>query len=197
MKKVGIVIRDFEENDKLFVGRRKDVIDVFLKYSVQVILIPIYFPFSQVLHLVSLCDGIVLSGGDHFDVNDFLLVKYLYDENIPTLGICLGMQAIALSFGGEEINVCSDHYHGIHEIFVKQSTLLHQILKEDHIIVNSRHKTGVIYSTLEVSAKSLEGIVEAIEDKSKKFFLGVEWHPESFANKKSDLIFESFIKSLD
>ena len=197
MKKVGIVIRDFEENDKWFVGCRKDVIDALLKYSVQVILIPITFPFQQVIDLISLCDGLVLSGGDHFDVNDFLLVKYLYEQNIPTLGICLGMQAMALSFGGEEVNVTSNHYQGIHEIVVRQDTLLYHLLKTDHVLVNSRHKTGVINTTLEVSAKSLDGTIEAVEDKSKKFFLGLEWHPESFANKNSDLIFESFIKSLD
>ena len=73
MKKIGIVIRDFEENDKLFVGCRKDVVDTFLKYSVQIILIPIYLDFSKVLFLVNLCDGIVLTGGDHFLPNAFLL----------------------------------------------------------------------------------------------------------------------------
>lgn len=66
MKKVGIVIRDFWENDKEFVGCRTDVLDSFFKYPVNIISIPIYFDFGKVLELVSLCDGIVLMGGDHY-----------------------------------------------------------------------------------------------------------------------------------
>lgn len=65
MKKIGIVIRDFIENDKEFVGCRKDIIDVFIKYPVEIILIPIYLDFNKVLSLVNLCDGIVLTGGNH------------------------------------------------------------------------------------------------------------------------------------
>ena len=196
MKKVGIVIRDFEENDKLFVGCRKDLVDTLSKYPVQILFIPIYFPFEQIIDLISLCDGVILSGGDHFYDNDFLLVKYLYEKDIPTLGICLGMQTMAITFGGKEIRVGVNHYHDNHEVLVRQNTRLYQILKKDCILVHSRHKTGVIDTTLKVSAKSLDGIIEAVEDSSKKFFWGLEWHPESLQNKNSDLIFEAFIKSL-
>ena len=66
MKKIGIVIRSFEENDKVFVGCRKDVIDVFLKYPVEILLIPVFLPTFQVLAMVRQCDGMVLTGGDHF-----------------------------------------------------------------------------------------------------------------------------------
>ncbi len=196
MKKIGIVIRDFEENGKIFVGCRKDVIDAFLKYSVQIILIPIYYDFNKVLALVDFCDGIVLTGGDHFLPNDFLLVNYLYKCNKPTLGICLGMQAMGLSFGkGEEINVSYSHGNK-HEIFIKKNTLLDNIMKQKSVLVNSRHKTAISSTNLGVSATAFDGVIEAVEDIKKRFFLGVEWHPESLANKNSDLIFDAFIKSL-
>ena len=200
MKKIGIVIRDFEENSKEFVGCRKDVVDVFLKYPVEIILIPIYLNFNKVLYLVNLCDGVVLTGGDHFLSNDFLLVDYLYQRDIPTLGICLGMQAMALSFGsGEEINVSSFHNkknNDTHHIIIKENTLLSEIIHEKCILVNSRHKTGISHTNLGVGAKAEDGVIEAVEDKQKRFFLGVEWHPESLKIKNSDLIFEAFIKSL-
>ena len=197
MKKIGIIVREFEENNKSFIGCRKDVLDVFLKYPAQIILIPINLLWDQVLYLVELCDGIVLTGGDHFVDNDFLLVQYLYKQDIPTLGICLGMQAMALSFGGYgEIKVGNNHYLKEHAIVIKKNSLLYSILGVEQSVVNSRHKTGVQNTNLVVSARAFDGVIEAVEDKKKKFFLGLEWHPESLVNKKSDLIFEAFIKSL-
>ena len=197
MKKIGIVIRDFKENSKEFVGCRKDVVDAFSKCPVEIILIPIYLDFNKVLYLVNLCDGVVLTGGDHFLSNDFLLVYYLYQCNIPTLGICLGMQAMALSFGGYgEIKVGNNHYLKEHAIVIKKNSLLYSILGVEQSVVNSRHKTGVQNTNLVVSARAFDGVIEAVEDKKKKFYLGLEWHPESLVNKKSDLIFEAFIKSL-
>ena len=197
MKKIGIIVREFEENNKSFIGCRKDVLDVFLKYPVQIILIPIDLLWDQILYLVQLCDGIVLTGGDHFVDNDFLLVQYLYKQDIPTLGICLGMQAMALSFGGYgEIKVSNKHYSKEHAIVIKKNSLLYSILGVEQSVVNSRHKTGVQNTNLVVSARAFDGVIEAVEDKKKKFFLGLEWHPESLVNKKSDLIFEAFIKSL-
>ena len=197
MKKIGIIVREFEENNKSFIGCRRDVLDVFLKYPVQIILIPIDLLWDQILYLVQLCDGIVLTGGDHFVDNDFLLVQYLYKQDIPTLGICLGMQAMALSFGGYgEIKVGNNHYLKEHAIVIKKNSLLYSILGVKQSVVNSRHKTGVQNTNLVVNARAFDGVIEAVEDKKKKFFLGLEWHPESLVNKKSDLIFEAFIKSL-
>ena len=197
MKKIGIIVREFEENNKLFVGCRKDVLDTFLKYPVQIILIPINLSWEQILYLVCLCEGIVLTGGDHFVDNDFLLVQYLYEKDIPTLGICLGMQAMALSFGEYgEVNVENNHYLRTHPVVIKKDSLLYNILESEQIIVNSRHKTGVQNTNLVISARAWDGVIEAVEGKNKRFFLGLEWHPESWANKNSDLIFEAFIKSL-
>ena len=200
MKKIGIVIRSFEENDKLFVGCRKDVVDVFLNYPVEVIFIPIFLSYNQVINLVNMCDGVVLTGGDYFLENDFLLVRYLHQKNIPTLGICLGMQAMGLTFHGKEIGVNKEIHqktNGVHDILIYKNTKLHHILGKERIAVNSRHQSGIINTTLSVSARSLDGVIEAIEDKNKRFFLGVEWHPETLPNKNSDLIFEAFIKSLE
>ncbi len=199
MKKIGIVIRSFQENDKCFVGCRKDVMDAFLNYPVQIVLIPIDLSWKQILFLVQLCDGVVLTGGDHFTHNDFLIVQYLYQNDIPTLGICLGMQVMALSFGvGQEIDVSFHNKkdNGMHPIIIKEKTVLRQIVHHECILVNSRHKTAISSTDLVISAISQDGVIEAVEDARKRFFLGVEWHPESFNNKNSDLIFEAFIKSL-
>ena len=47
-----------------------------------------------------------------------------------------------------------------------------------NISVNSRHSFELKGSNLVVSARSNDGVIEAIEDTNKRFFLGVQWHPE-------------------
>lgn len=200
MKKIGIIVRSFEENGKWFVGCRKDVLDVFDNYSVDIILIPIYFSFKYIKSLLKLCDGVILTGGNKFHPNDFLLVRYLYHYDIPTLGICLGMQIMALSLGyGHEIDVGYIHQlknNEVHNICIKKDSLLYKIIGENKISVNSRHYTGISSTNLDICAISEDSVIEAVEAPNKRFFLGLQWHPESLKDKKSDLIFLSFIKSL-
>lgn len=200
MKKIGIIVRSFEENGKWFVGCRKDVLDVLEDYSVNIILIPIYFSFEYIKSLLKLCDGVILTGGNKFHPNDFLLVQHLYNCDIPTLGICLGMQIMALSLGdGHEFDVSSIHQlknNEVHNIYIKKGSLLYKIIGEDKISVNSRHYTGISSTNLNVCAVSEDNIIEAVEDPNKRFFLGLQWHPESLKDKKNDLIFQNFIKSL-
>lgn len=51
------------------------------------------------------------------------------------------------------------------------------------------------YTNLSQVAYSEDGIIEAIEDKTKKFFIGVQWHPETLINdKSSNKLFDEFIK---
>ena len=48
--------------------------------------------------------------------------------------------------------------------------------------VNSRHKESIINPNLDITAISADGLIEALEDKNKKFFVGVQWHPESMTS---------------
>lgn len=196
IKNIGIILREFEENNKRFIGIREDLFKTFYQYNVNLIGIPISNNFNKTKKLIDLCDGIVLSGGSVFLEQDFLVVDYLYKNNIPTLGICLGMQAMARYFSDKlEINIpnhLSDNKY-VHYISIEENSLLKKIVKKDKILVNSRHKSAVVDTTLKVSAKSQDGIIEAVEDTNKKFFLGVEWHPESLNDINSKNLFDYFI----
>lgn len=158
--------------------------------------IPLANDFSKTIELIKECNGIILSGGDNFIDKDYLLVKYLHDNNIPTLGICLGMQAMAQYFSSEveidvinhKLNDCDGHFINIYE-----NSLLHKIMKKNRIFVNSRHKSAVIDTKLVISARSDDNVIEAIEDSTKHFFLGVEWHPESLNDLYSERLFDYFI----
>ena len=197
IKNIGIVIRDFEENNKKFIGTRLDLFEVFYKYNVNLIGIPIGNDFEKTINLINLCDGIVLSGGDKFLKQDFLLIDYLYKNDIPTLGICLGMQGMAKYLSNEDEVFIDNHLSNkkyVHHINISKESLLYKIIKKKRILVNSRHRSAIKNTFLDVCAVSDDGIIEGVEDKTKKFFLGLEWHPESLDDENSKKIFEYFIK---
>lgn len=85
----------------------------------------------------------------------------------------------------------------VHEISIQTDSKLYEILREQKIKVNSRHGKCVPHTSLSKVAYSEDGIIEAIEDKTKKFFIGVQWHPETLMKDKySNRLFEEFIKTL-
>jgi len=196
IKTIGIIMRNFHENNKKFVGTRKDLFRKLYDYNIKVIGIPVDNDYIKTIELVNECDGIILSGGDNFIEQDFLLVKYLHKNNIPTLGICLGMQTMARCFSDlEEVDVVNHKLSDSngHYINIYKDTLLYKIMKTDRIFVNSRHKSAIIDTNLCISSRAEDNIIEAVEDSEKKFFLGVEWHPESLADLYSKKLFDYFI----
>ena len=152
--------------------------------------------FNKIKNIIDLCNGFFLQGGsDYYDI-DILITKYLYENNIPTLGICLGMQTMAMGFNGtmSEINGHNSKNKYVHAIKINENSKLYNIIKKDKIFVNSRHNSYIVNTDLDVSATN--NIIEAIEDKNKKFFIGVQWHPESIMDENSILLFNSFFLSI-
>ena len=152
--------------------------------------------FNKIKNIIDLCNGFILQGGsDYYDI-DILITKYLYENNIPTLGICLGMQTMAMTFNGtisETKNHNSKNKY-VHDIKINENSKLFNIIKKDKIFVNSRHNSYIVNTDLDVSTTN--NIIEAIEDKNKKFFIGVQWHPESIMDENSILLFNSFFLSI-
>lgn len=148
--------------------------------------------FNQYL---SLCDGFILQGGSETDPLNLSIIKKIHDLNIPLLGICLGMQEMALTYQGIEKNI-SHHQNTYHQIYIYDQTLLYKIINKPYIVVNSRHHTAIKNPKLTISAKSNDNIIEAIEDTHKLFFLGLQFHPENLyqVNSSSKKIFDYFVK---
>ena len=73
----------------------------------------------------------------------------------------------------------------------------------DYAILSILKKTGLnvkdylICTDLSIVGISNDGIIEAIEDKNKRFFIGVQWHPESMIEYDSiqNKIFKKFINA--
>lgn len=193
MVTIGIVNRiDKTLNNNVYVFN-KEIIDYLLNNNVRII--PL---ISYDIDLIKQCNGFILPGGDDKTI-DFKIIKYAYELDIPLLGICLGMQSIGEYFNGTLINV-DNHYskdNYVHEINILKSSKIYNILKQEKIKVNSRHKMKLINTDIFISAKATDGTIEVIEDKYKRFFVGVEWHPESMItyDLNSKKLLDSFIKS--
>lgn len=134
----------------------------------------------------------------------------------PILGVCRGCQILNVAAGG---NLYQDiysqisgnliqHYqkspkgHGSHEIHIRKDSLLHQLVGVERWRVNSRHHQASknIVNSFQVSAKTIDGIIEAIESKEHTFVLGLQWHPENMVSANDQLaikIYEGFIKSCE
>lgn len=143
------------------------------------------------------CDGVILPGGSDITKDNLDLIKYLYDHDIPVLGICLGMQEMGYLFNGEfnlesNLNHLKPNIDYVHDVFINNNSYLYDILKKDMIKVNSRHKDCLVKTDLTIS--SISDVIESIEDKDKKFFIGVQWHPEDLKDNNTKLLIDEFIK---
>lgn len=177
------------------------------------LIVPVTADEALLERMLGVADGVLLTGGGDFDpkywgeeiipqsntpsperdVFDLLLVKWAYRLSLPVLGICRGMQAINIAFGG---SVIQDIYSQCkvdllnhsqkeprnvesHAVNVAADSLLKSVVGCDSMTVNSFHHQAVgrIAENCVVSAVAPDGIVEAIEMPFHRM-IAVQWHPE-------------------
>ena len=159
--------------------------------------IPIGIPNeTNILEYLNICKGIIFQGGDTIEKFNLNTIKILKEKDIPTLGICLGMQEMFYENNDYDIK---NHKNTTHKVNINNDTLLHKILNKDTIIVNSRHKSSLHNPTYKISGIADDNIVESLEDSKQKFFIGLQWHPENIydLSHESRLIFDYFVKICD
>jgi len=166
-------------------------------------------------------DAFILSGGDdpktepfnapsHPEITPVLdarqsfetaLINQLHNNpQIPLLGICLGMQMLALTTGGS-LNQHLPDTHPTHADHWKND---HPIISANESILPSgtsfsAHRQAVADpGTYKVLATAPDGIIEAIHDPTAKFRLAIQWHPErtQFAPLGQNL-FNKLIAAID
>ena len=132
------------------------------------------------------------------------LFKKAYCENKPILGICRGIQVMNVFLGGSLIQHIDGHKQDAARDVCAHSVLLKSMLSDimctEEIDVNSFHHQAIkqLAPSLEIDAVSPDGIIEAVHDKTRKFCLGVQWHPEIYYTEDEDAakIFRAFAGAL-
>lgn len=181
------------------------------------VLIPPVADNDVLLSTLDTLDAIVLSGGGDFnplwageqpvpqlhninnerDLPELLLTRYAFDRQLPMLGICRGIQTLAMSLGGHveqdikpsptliKHSQTSHQSTQTHSVNIKPGTMLSEIFDgEDTIYVNSFHHQAVDNpgKHMRTAATAPDGTIEAIESSEQKPVIGVQWHPEWLAD---------------
>ena len=130
--------------------------------------------------------------------------------NLPLLGICGGMQALNVAFGGSLYqDIDSQRPHPLrhrqtaqatqlsHAVKIAPNSVLRRIVRTATMRVNSSHHQSVkdVAPSLQASALAPDGIIEAIESTAQRFLLGIQWHPEFLFDRhdRHRRLFEAFL----
>jgi putative glutamine amidotransferase len=125
------------------------------------------------------------------DTAELMLMRAALAADLPLLGICRGMQLMAVAHGGKLHQHLPDvlgHYNhrpisgpkfGEHLVRLEPGSRCHQLLG-DALMVNSFHHQGVRDPGLLKATGWCpdDGLIETVEDPAKRFTVGVQWHPE-------------------
>ena len=131
-------------------------------------------------------------------------------RNIPILGICRGFQLINVAAGGTlyqdlslipgnilKHNQVSNPTLKTHKVEIKENSVISSIFGKE-TMVNSFHHQVIdkVANDFIVVAKASDGVVEAIEHKTYKFLVAVQWHPEMLAVncEKARELFSKFVE---
>jgi gamma-glutamyl-gamma-aminobutyrate hydrolase PuuD len=138
------------------------------------------------------------------DAGELALLGAALERDIPTLAICRGFQLLNVLRGGDLVQhlpetVGHDRHRetlGVfseHPVEVKEGTRLASILGPRHDSVRSSHHQGVgkIGDGLVETAWAEDGSLEGLEDPTKRFAVGVLWHPEMEHDDKR--LFEALV----
>ena len=189
------------------------------------VIIPPLSDTDSIINTLDHLDGLILSGGADYDPHyageepwpklggineerdlpELFITQLAYNRQLPILGICRGIQTLAMTLGGhvrQDISDIWQHNHSqeeersvaTHSVTVEKDSLLSRIYSGSQFFtlhsslftlnVNSFHHQAVDETgpRFRVIARSDDGIIEAMESTEYKSILGVQWHPECLEN---------------
>jgi putative glutamine amidotransferase len=155
-------------------------------------------------------------GRDDFEI---ALIAAARARRLPIFAICRGVQVLNVACGGTLVQDIPSQLPGslehslpippnqsyslAHDVWLEKDSLLSKLMGErlsdaDTCAVNSRHHQAVkdVAQGFRVCATAPDGVIEAIEDPSVPFCLGVQWHPENFFRTgEFRPLFEGFLEA--
>ena len=200
------------------------------------IMIPLGLDDDTLRAIFARLDGLLIQGGDDVHPNEYGealesfcgkidpardaaelgLLRWAFEKNMPTLGVCRGIQMMNVAAGGtlyQDIDAQlpgSLHHPHIkgnasdfraHGIDIDTSSRLAQAIGTTSIQVNSRHHQAVkqVAPGFRVIARAPDGIVEGMESTNGHFALGVQFHPENMIDSDTRMlgIFRALIEAIE
>jgi len=170
---------------------------------------PVFLPpiLDELPAHLDLCSAFVLIGGDdpimerfgertHPKATPVRTVRQAFetalltalDPGTPVLGVCFGMQLMALAAGGQLDQHMPDtmgdgatrHWEGEHPVVGVTDGPSGATIASG--VIYSRHRQRVVDAgSMVVTARSDDGVIEAVADPARSFYVGVQWHPERTA----------------
>lgn len=165
--------------------------DAICRYGGEVITVKDTDSKDVFLTALEKVEGILLPGGCDVGRWDYFLINYAVCNNLKLLGICQGMQSMALWKSNDSLISIGNDFHHQKEGYVHSVTLqdsrLQQIVGSHSLRVNSHHYQTVKKSYLfTVVGRSSDGLIEAVENSMQTFQIGVQWHPERMLDYDDD-----------
>ena len=145
------------------------------------------------------------------DVMEIELFLRAFERDLPVLAICRGIQVVNVAAGGSliqdipsQVTDAIGHFpRGMdmhllyHRVKLESGSRVHEIFGTTDLRVNSFHHQAVkaVAPGFRVTARSADGVIEAIELPDKRFMVGIQWHPETLTAGHSQFLnlFKAFV----
>jgi gamma-glutamyl-gamma-aminobutyrate hydrolase PuuD len=140
------------------------------------------------------------------DASELALLGAALEEDLPVLAVCRGMQLLNVALGGTLLQHVPDVVgHDGHqpargcfadvEVVTEAGSAVAKILGERATIRCSHHQAiDRVGEGLVVSARSADGLIEALELPTARFVVGVQWHPEEVGDVRP---FEALLEAIE
>ena len=147
------------------------------------------------------------------DAFELTVLCLVVDAQKPVFTICRGTQALNVALGGSLIGDIAtqqpqalkhDWFPGfrrdklVHQVQIDPSSRIGAIIGAQNILTNSLHHQAIDRPApgLRVTARASDGIIEAVEEPTLPFVVGVQWHPECLPEVSSmRALFTAFVAS--
>ncbi len=186
MEKVPVVILDFGSQYNQLIARRVRELNIYSQI----------FPYSISWEEISKYkpDAIILTGGPaSVHTPDAPLPdKRIFEERIPLLGICYGMQVMVEMLGGKVVPSEKREY-GKTTLFVRERNHLLEGWEEKEVVwMSHRDRVESLPEGFKTFASTTHSPHAVIGDPNRKYY-GVQFHPEVVHTPKGKLLFSNFL----
>jgi putative glutamine amidotransferase len=137
------------------------------------------------------------------DAGEMALLTAALERDMPTLAICRGFQLLNVARGGDLVQhlpetVGHENHRQVpgtfseHPVAVKEGSKLASIVGASSAVTSHHHQSiGRLGEGLVETAWAEDGTIEGAEDPSRRFAVGVQWHPEA---GRDDALFANLVE---